>query len=696
MSVVKNASGLALAVVLAVLVSACSHGREPGAALAKKPDDSARIEPAVPEIRVDSGETADVQLRVRNEGVSEWRSAGPNPCVISFHLLDAAGRVLRFDNPRTPLPAIVRPGETIEVNIRVKAPLAPGAYRVEFDLLREGLYWFKDKGGATVELPLVGTEKPWPENAIPVGLGYGRYTNFRSARPELEVLRKLIRLTLHHDEVEFSGKTGKIQGFAAGAGYPQVWLRDGATIIPASQYYYPESFLGSWIEEHLAFQKKDGSLEDWIDSRGRSDKNTVETDQETSAVQAAFRVFALKGDEGRGWLLKPVDGEAIIDRLERALRYPWTHRFSDRYGLLTGAHTADWGDVDSEDADQQAIYVDEKTRWTADIYDQAMAFEAGREMAEMLHALGRSAAAEFWQKAATDLRGRANRHLWQEDKGFYRVHVHLGRWRHDFDEDGMFAMGGNAQAVIAGLADERQSERIVAQALARQKTFGISTVSGTLLPPYPAGFFRHPQMDEPYEYQNGGQWDWFGGRLILGMFENGYSRDALDKLAEIIRKNAANEGLYEWDTREGAGRGSDDYGGSAGSLARALYEGYFGIRLAAGCLELAPKLGEDAGRVHVYLPASDIFAAYEYQPDPAERRIIFRYDSNVARPGTVKILVPWSIFGLAGAGGDRAKLDVLRDGAKVPVTWSRIRQDDFITVSTDLANHRLEIRVAPK
>jgi len=678
-------------VVAAVLASACSPGREQRGAPGKPDGYSASIKTDIRELRAYAGETADATLRIKNQGRSEWSSAGPDPCLVSFHLLDAERRVLRFDNPRTPLPGVVRQGETIEVSVRVKAPLAAGDYRVEFDLLREGLYWFKDKGGATVEVPLIDRARVWPEDEIQPGLDYGRYTHFRSAKPELEALRRLIRLTLHHDEVEFAGKTGRVAGFAAGAGYPQIWLRDAATIIPASRYYYPEGFLSSWIEEHLAFQKDDGALEDWVDPRGRTDKNTVETDQETSAVQAAFQVFALKGDRGRDWLMKPVAGDAVIDRLERALRFPFARRFSARQGLLTGAHTADWGDVDSEDADQKAIYVDEKTRWTADIYDQAMAFEACQEMAMMLRSVGRRAAADSWQKTADELQAGTNRHLWQPDRGFYRVHIHLDDWHHDFDEDGMFAMGGNAQAVISGLADGRQAEKIIAEALARQTRFGVSTVCGALLPPYPAGFFKHPQMDEPYEYQNGGQWDWFGGRLILAMFENGFSREALGKLLEIIRKDVANEGFYEWDTREGSGRGSDYYGGSAGSLSRALYEGYFGIRLSGTGIDLAPKLGEAPALVHVYFPAADIFAAYDYQPDPAGRKIICRYNSNDPRPGAVKVLIPWALFGLTGAGEDRAKLEVLRDGARIPFKWSRVRQDDFITLKTDFQNHQVEI-----
>ncbi len=83
------------------------------------------------------------------------------------------------------------------------------------------------------------------------------------------------------------------------------------------------------------------------------------------------------------------------------------------------------------------------------------------------------------------------------------------------------------------------------------------------------------------------------------MFESGFSREAREKLIEIARKNIANDGLYEWDTKDGRGRGSDFYSGSAGSLTRALVEGYLGVRIDALHLEISPRLGLDSARVHI-------------------------------------------------------------------------------------------------
>lgn len=678
----------ALALFSLFLFPCCSEKNQSSNRRKAEAGYSAVLESKVKECRSFEGETIEILLRLKNTGKRDWSSEEKNPCLLSYHLLDENGQVLKFDNPRTPLPRVVSPGEAIEAAVKIKTPLDKGRYILEFDLVREGLAWFKDYGSRTLNIPLLAEEQRWPEDDVPLDLAYGKYTKFTASEPGLDKLRKLIRITLRHNETEWTRKTGKINGFTAGAGYPQIWLRDAATIIPGSRYYYPESFLTSWLEEHLAFQKANGSLEDWIDAQGRTDKNTVETDQEASAVQSAYQVFLLKGPE---WLKKKISGEAIIDRLEKSILSLFAGRFSEKYGLVTGAHTADWGDIDMEDADQKAIYVDENTHWTMDIYDQSMCYEACRELAEMFASVGNQQKAYFWQRKAEAIKKKTNEWLWQEDKGFYRVHLHLDSLRHDFDEDAMLAMGGNTQAVLSGLADENKAARIFEQALERQRQFNVSTLSGSLLPPYPAGVFKHPAVDEPYEYQNGGQWDWFGGRLIYAMFENGSSAKAKEKFLEIIKKNLNNGGLYEWDTRAGAGRGSDYYGGSAGSLAKALFEGYFGLKLGAKSLSLEPKLGEDEVTLHIYLPAADLFVAYDYKPAKDQKKITFRYNSNFPHPGKIKMLIPWAYFDFPDHKEGRKKLEVTRDGAKIPFQWITLKEDDFISLDTDFKNHTLEI-----
>jgi hypothetical protein len=600
--------------------------------------------------------------------------------LLSFHLLDSQEKILQFDNRRFHLQPLA-PGEEQELEISVLSPLQAGEYVLEFDLLREGIAWFKDSGSGTSTVTLHVQPRDWPDCRLAFSLDYGKYTRFESSLPEIAKIYRLIRLTLENNEVEYQGKSSRVSGFSPGTNYPQIWLRDANTILPASRFLYGRPFLSSWIEEHLRYQTSSGSLQDWIDARGITDKNTTETDQETSAVQAAYQVYGLLGSD---WLQTDIQGKAILDRLELALRFVWETRLSPETGLITGAHTADWGDVDLVDADQQAVYVDERTIWTTDIYDQSMFYLACLNLSEMLEAVGAGDRSAAWKEKAQVLKQRTNDLLWQPGRGFYRVHHHLSDLRHDFDEDNIFAMGGNTMAVLAGLAAPHKTESIIQTALTRQPEYKVSTISGTLLPPYPAGTFAHPLLDDPYEYQNGAQWDWFGAKLIYAMFEYGFSRPARIKLLEVMRKNLVNRGFYEWENLGGAGVGSDLFCGSAGSLARAVIEGYFGIKPIQTSFALEPKLAGDSARIHLYQPAGDSFIAYTYSFNPDKQNITFRYNSNVPILGRIRILSPWEQV--------PETLSVIVSDRTIPFDIERKAEDLYIVFRSDHKDRTVTIQ----
>jgi len=644
---------------------------------------AADIQPVQDTYLVSEGKRVAIGVELHNQGQKTWEIQGQNACLLSYHLLDSDRNVLRYDNRRFPLPQTLAQRQKLQMEITVVSPLEAGEYVLEFDLLREGQAWFKSGGSHTAEVILQVEQKEWPDSRIPFSLDYGKYTRFQASLPGVEKLYRLIRLTLEHNEVEFQGKATRVFGFSPGTDYPQIWLRDANTILPASRFFYDRRFLSSWIEEHLAFQTKDGGLNDWIDARGETDKNTTETDQETSAVQAAYQVYLLLGSD---WLSQDIQGMSVLSRLERAMKYVLAHRsfVSDNAFLLTGAHTADWGDVDIVDTDGEAVYVDDRTHWTADIYDQSMFYQACLYLSEMLDATEASDKSIYWLAKAKQIERETNRLLWQKDKGFFRIHNHLSPLEHSFSEDDIFAMGGNTQAIIAGLANREQTESIIKTALERQATYNLSTISGTLLPPYPAGTFAHPMLDDPYEYQNGAQWDWFGGKLIYSMFESGFSREAKKKLVEVIHKNLKNRGFFEWDNREGVGLGSDLFSGSAGSLALAVIQGYFGVKPAKGRLSLAPKLGADSARIHVYQPADDSFVAYEYRFDPDAQTITFRYNSNIAGEGKIRLLSPWELT--------PETLKVTLGGKTIPYAIEKEREDVFIAFSSGFENKSVIIQ----
>ena len=125
------------------------------------------------------------------------------------------------------------------------------------------------------------------------------------------------------------------------------------------------------------------------------------------------------------------------------------------------------------------------------------------------------------------------------------------------------------------------------------------------------------------------------------MFENGFSDLAKEKLMEIISKNMKNRGFFEWDNKEGVGQGSDFYAGSAGSMGKALFEGYFGIKFGRDRLSLEPKLGTDSTKIHIYQPANRASLTYAYKFEKDAYKITLKYNSNFQGEGMISILNPW-------------------------------------------------------
>jgi hypothetical protein len=521
----------------------------------------------------------------------------------------------------------------------------------------------------------------------------------------LDALQDQFRPTLEANRKELQGQTGEVKGFGAGTIYPQIWLRDSATLIPATRYFYPLAYLASWIEEHLSHQRANGEVYDWIAAGDPSqftanapraariyragslqlsaDKNTTAADQESSAVHAAAQVFSLTGD--RAWLGKKVMGRTLLARLDAALEYVLHNRLSAAYGLVTNAFTADWGDVSPVYPDQRVIYMDGRTPVVVSLYTNALFAQAADELGGMLGSLGEADRARYWSHEAARIRVNLRRFLWSEGGGFYRVHLRLPGPADDvsYDDADTFAMGGNALAVLYGPADRAQAGRIFSAVEERRHRYGLSTVAGVLLPPYPRGFFKHPIQSEEFTYQNGGQWDWWAGRLLLAGFRSGNAGPAASQLKEIARRVQEAGGLYEWYTRDGKGRGSARYAGSAGALAGAVFGGLFGIDSVADGLRITVRLGAEPGAVRVYEPATDRYVVYRYAYDERTRVANLRFESNAPGTGPLALLLP----------GGGAPQQLRLDGRAVPFAVEVVGKDRYVTLRTDWHPHQLELRL---
>ncbi len=410
--------------------------------------------------------------------------------------------------------------------------------------------------------------------------------------------------TLAKNHKSFVVQGGVIEGFGAGEAYPQIWLRDSSWIVDAASASYPTEALVSWLDLHLTNAERNGRLRDWVAGGSAAafrewapraqekggiafDTNTNESDQEPSAALAWCRIEALLGEKASGGPGR----EARMARLIKAMDALVRDRTDPSTGLIWSGLTADWGDVSPVYPDQRAIYLDAKTPRTLSLYSNVMAYAALDCLASKG---GPKARQEALAARAAKLKDRIRARFWMKDRGFFRIRLPLDPTPSGFgDDDDRFALGGNALAALFGVADDTEAGSIFEAAERRRMENRLSTISTTLIPPYPEGAFPHPAMREPFQYQNGGQWDWFGAALVQAEFERGHSVQARAHLDQIAtRILAAGPGLHEWYAQDGSPKGSGAYAASAAALHNAVVKGLLGITRSGPGYRVVVRTGE--------------------------------------------------------------------------------------------------------
>ena len=508
------------------------------------------------------GEKIMLQFSLRNG--SAYTLSQVKKFFISYHAYDGSGKLIAYDNPRFVLPQSVRPGSSVTFSIPVYFNLAAGIFSIEWDLVREGEFWGRDKKWRSCWLnlrlrPLLSAayKKTW----LP--------TFYESGREWLDREQYLLRQILKNNEA-WKGK--KFFGFSAGTNYPQVWIRDTATLMFYARFFYPAAQLQEMVGNFFSQQSRDGEICDWVDTAGHSDKNTVESDQESSLVLAAYQL-ALSDPE---WLLRPIAGIPLFERLEKALEWVWQKRFDPAYGLIWGGFTVDWGDVEKSYPDDRATDLSDRSRRTFSIYTQAMYIQAGQKLIAMAEWLNKKKCVDQWRRRLDIIRNNCRLRLFLPEQGYFLIHRLAGSEDFLALEKGILAVGGNAEAMRAGLLDRAEIGRLIQVLENRKKQFRLRSVSFTLLPPYPQGFFPHPLL-APWNYQNGGEWDWIGGRLVAALYQNGFHTKAEEYLKEIVNKNLSDGNIFEWSDKSGGSQGALFYAGAAGVLGEAILRGHLGL-----------------------------------------------------------------------------------------------------------------------
>jgi len=372
-----------------------------------------------------------------------------------------------------------------------------------------------------------------------------------------------------------------LSGFSAGTSYSEVWIRDFNTFINGSLKVHPKEEVKTKLLMFFRIQGQGGDIVDGVVDSAKASvgykyryssllpgwaahKNTVETDQESSLIQAVKKYIDFTGDQSI--LNECIGGKTILQRMEEALTYLHKDRWSEKYGLITGATTIDWGDVQSENG--WGVAINDKTKWALDVYDNAMFVKAVQDFLAMAPR-GYKAQTD-WKAVASKVTANVRKYLWDAAAQKYIPHIYLNGspFSSDFNEKKILYTGGSICAIIAGFNTPAEVLEINKQMLAAAAKEKHATIGITVYPPYPEK--RYPNM-KPYNYQNGGDWTWFGGRMIAPLIIYGRPQEAYAELSPMLDRMLANKGFFEWyDVQSGAPKGSGDFRGEAGVLYDAI------------------------------------------------------------------------------------------------------------------------------
>ncbi|MEP6694839.1 MAG: hypothetical protein ABJB39_09355, partial [Chloroflexota bacterium] len=119
------------------------------------------------------GGSVPVSITLQNVGNESWTIIGANPVNLSYHWYDAAGASVMWDGPRTKLTSDVVVGATHTITATVASPPTPGAYRLNFALVKEGVAWFPQSATFVVQVASATTSATYavatPPTTIPAG-----------------------------------------------------------------------------------------------------------------------------------------------------------------------------------------------------------------------------------------------------------------------------------------------------------------------------------------------------------------------------------------------------------------------------------------------------------------------------------------------------------------------------------------------
>lgn len=97
----------------------------------------------IPPERIPTAREVAVEVLLSNASETVWPAAGPHPVHLTYRWLTEQGETALSDGLRTSLGNDLMPGATVALQARLLAPPEPGIYRLQWDLVQEGVTWFR-------------------------------------------------------------------------------------------------------------------------------------------------------------------------------------------------------------------------------------------------------------------------------------------------------------------------------------------------------------------------------------------------------------------------------------------------------------------------------------------------------------------------------------------------------------------------
>lgn len=133
------------------------------------------------------GQETTVEIQVRNIGKNTWRADGANPVSAKYRWINGSGQ------PQTDAPEClsrilseIPPSRSTLISARLASPLTPGVYRLEWDLMAEGIGTFAEGGNPILEMTCRVSAGPTATNLWRAEASHNTLSAYRAIDGDLE------------------------------------------------------------------------------------------------------------------------------------------------------------------------------------------------------------------------------------------------------------------------------------------------------------------------------------------------------------------------------------------------------------------------------------------------------------------------------------------------------------------------------